>query len=126
MKDFSSCLVNFDNFRSQMTGKSYRLMTAVSCESQNIVYLVTCSKCKKQYVGKSSQMLRKRHYGHRREMELKSTPLGVHFAGDCGYQSWTMQVKTKNTKISYLNLSFKTFSSLKKYHINSILVRKFT
>ena len=58
-----------------------------------MVYLVTCRRCKKQYVGKTEQALRQRHYGHRREIELRSTPLGKHFAGECGYANWSMQVE---------------------------------
>ena len=86
-------LIEGTEFKSQMTGKSYRLMTPVSCDTKFVIYLVTCQKCKKQYVGKTEQTLRKRHYGHRREIEIKSTPLGNHFAGDCGYTNWRMQVK---------------------------------
>ena len=61
-------------------------------QTSNVVYLVTCRRCKKQYVGKTEQALKQRHYGHRREIELQSTPLGKHFAGECGYANWSMQV----------------------------------
>ena len=60
------------------------------------MYLVTCRRCKKQYVGKTEQALRQRHYGHRREIELRSTPLGKHFAGECGYANWSMQVSRRS------------------------------
>ena len=55
-------------------------------------FQVTCSKCRKQYVGKTEQELRQRHYGHRREIETGSSPLGKHFAQGCGYTSWRFQV----------------------------------
>jgi hypothetical protein len=42
----------------------------------------------------TEQCLRQRHYGHRREIDLQSTPLGKHFAGSCGYISWRFQVST--------------------------------
>ncbi len=80
-------------FRSEMTGRSYRFVTPVGCRTAAVVYLVTCSRCKKQYVGRTEQCLRQRHYGHRREIEQASTPLGRHFAEDCGYASWRMQVR---------------------------------
>lgn len=85
-------LVIGTTFRSTMTGKEYRYMPHVSCGTKNVIYLVTCSKCKKQYVGKTEQELRQRHYGHRREIDLQSSPLGKHFADVCGYTSWTFQI----------------------------------
>ena len=47
---------------------------------------------RKQYVGKTEQTLRQRHYGHRREIETLSAPLGQHFGRDCGYQYWSIQI----------------------------------
>ena len=53
----------------------------------------------KQYVGKTEQELKQRHYGHRREIETKSSLLGKHFADSCGYTSFRIQVsgEFKNT-----------------------------
>ena len=54
---------------------------------------ITCRKCLKQYVGKSSKSLRQRHYGHRREIETESSALGQHFSqANCGPDSLTIQV----------------------------------
>ena len=36
--------------------------------------------------------MRKRHYGHRREIEIKSSPLGKHFADVCGYVYFQLQI----------------------------------
>eukprot|EP00096_Caligus_rogercresseyi_P012656 TRINITY_DN5371_c0_g1_i1.p1 TRINITY_DN5371_c0_g1~~TRINITY_DN5371_c0_g1_i1.p1 ORF type:complete len:502 (+),score=89.73 TRINITY_DN5371_c0_g1_i1:41-1546(+) len=80
------------SFRSSMTGKDYRLMTPVNCNTKNIIYLVTCNKCRKQYVGKTEQQFKQRHYGHRREIETKVSPLGKHFADECGYINWRFQI----------------------------------
>jgi len=46
----------------------------------------------KQYVGKTEQELKQRHYGHRREIETKSSLLGKHFADSCGYTSFRIQI----------------------------------
>ena len=111
-------LIEGTKFKSMMSGKEYLFMPNVDCQvnfknlstlfvswfhldndtgflqsqTSNVVYLVTCRRCKKQYVGKTEQALKQRHYGHRREVELQSTPLGKHFAGECGYANWSMQV----------------------------------
>jgi hypothetical protein len=54
---------------------------------------VTCTseKCGRQYVGKTEQELRNRHYGHKKEIDTNSTPLGKHFADKCGYESFQIQ-----------------------------------
>ena len=75
-----------------MTGKEYKFMPSVSCHTKNIIYLVTCDKCKKQYVGKTAQTLKQRHYGHRREIDKQSSNLGKHFSEDCGYTNFRIQV----------------------------------
>ena len=51
-----------------------------SCKSNNIVYLITCSTCFKQYVGETTQPLHKRMNGHRSCVKAKSsTFLYEHF-----------------------------------------------
>jgi len=88
-------LVEGPSFSSTVTGKQYLLMTSVSCTDSQIIYLVTCRGCRKQYVGKTEQSLRQRHYGHRREIETLSSPLGQHFGSECGYNCWTIQIIDK-------------------------------
>ena len=61
-------------------------------------FQVTCDKCKKQYVGKTAQSLKQRHYGHRREIDQQSSYLGQHFAGECGYPSFRIQVNIQINK----------------------------
>ena len=42
----------FDNtFICTVTRKSYFIRGQLSCESINVIYFITCSKCLKQYVG---------------------------------------------------------------------------
>ena len=83
-------------FTSKVTGRQYSLLPAASCTSEQLIYLISCSSCHKQYVGKTEQSLRQRHYGHRREIEAASSALGQHFAareaGVCGPDSLQLQV----------------------------------
>ena len=80
-------------FTSRVTGRQYTIAPAVSCTSQQLIYLITCARCEKQYVGKTEQSLRQRHYGHRREIEAASSALGQHFAaGACGPDSLNIQI----------------------------------
>lgn len=81
-------------FQSTMTGKQYKFVPAVSCNDRSVIYLVTCANtsCAKQYVGRTEQELKQRHYGHRREIETRSSLLGKHFADSCGYTSFRIQI----------------------------------
>lgn len=82
-------------FFSMVTNKQYRFMPPVTCTDDLLIYLVTCRGCRKQYVGKTEQTLRQRHYGHRREIETQSSPLGQHFGSVCGYNCWSIQIIDK-------------------------------
>ena len=42
----------FDNtFKCKATGQYYKVKGTLSCNSVNVVYLITCQCCKLQYVG---------------------------------------------------------------------------
>ena len=56
------------------------------------LYLVTFSKCKKQYVGKSINFKHVRHTGHMQEIDNLSSELGCHFS-KCGYTHVSLQIK---------------------------------
>ena len=44
---------------------TYRIRHNFSCSSKNLIYLITCNKCKKQYVGYTTKELRTRINHHR-------------------------------------------------------------
>ena len=52
-----------------------------TCESKNVVYLITCARCNKQYVGETSRTYRKRILEHRNYVKRKdmSAATGRHF-----------------------------------------------
>jgi hypothetical protein len=53
-------------FQSVVSGSTYSIRSQVSCDSNNLIYLIDCAKCGKvQYVGETGQTLKKRFYGHR-------------------------------------------------------------
>ena len=53
------------SFTSSKTGKIYPLRHNFTCTSKNVIYLITCTKCKKQYVGLTTQQLNVRINHHR-------------------------------------------------------------
>ena len=68
------------SFTSTTTGQTFLVSGNVNCGSRNIIYLVTCNKCKLQYVGETGRELRQRVVDHRSAIRThKNTPVGVHF-----------------------------------------------
>ena len=79
---------------STLTRRSYMTPDWGSCGSKNIVYLVTCIKCSKQYVGETGNSINKCFYQHMYEirylknpeltppslMDKPPTPMPKHFA----------------------------------------------
>ena len=52
------------SFVGQQTRKLYYLVDSLNCDSENVVYLITCKKCLKQYVGETKNPLRLRANNH--------------------------------------------------------------
>jgi len=67
-------------FTSTHNNRTFRLHSRFTCASTNIIYLVTCSECNKQYVGETGRSLRDRITDHVSCIKLKKqTPIGLHF-----------------------------------------------
>ena len=84
-------LAEGNRFKSNYTGLSYKIKHNLTCKSKYCVYLVTCTRCNMQYVGKSVNHMHTRHGGHRQEIENLSSELGCHFS-KCGYPNFSMQI----------------------------------
>ena len=76
-------------FKSTVTGRTYKIRKHLDCNSMWVVYLVTCVKCHKNYVGKSETTFKIRHSNHKREIKLKSDGVGEHF-NECGYENFSV------------------------------------
>ena len=71
--------VHYD-FNSTVYDKLFNVTDNLNCSSANIIYLITCSKCKIQYVGETGNALRVRMNAHRYCVRTnKDTPIGIHF-----------------------------------------------
>ena len=71
-----------------ISGDKYQpknLPKLISCELSDIVYLITCKKCGKYYVGKTGRAFRQRIYEHRlsvnKPKDNRVTPVSKHFTG---------------------------------------------
>ena len=64
-------LTAHSTFICSKTKMSYPIRHHFSCKSRNIIYLITCTKCKKQYVGLTTQQLNTRINHHRTNIRNK-------------------------------------------------------
>ena len=67
-------------FTSSVTKCAYPVRFAATCKSSNIIYLITCTKCKKQYVGLTTKQLNTRINHHRSNIfRDKTIYISIHF-----------------------------------------------
>ncbi|GFR71506.1 hypothetical protein ElyMa_005680800 [Elysia marginata] len=58
---YTSCTSSFKSFTN---GRVFKITLNLSCHSHNIIYLITCTKCSKQFNGEKNS-LRTRFTSHR-------------------------------------------------------------
>jgi len=69
-----------NTFTSTNLGTVFELQSNMNCNSANIVYLITCLKCRIQYVGETYRKLKDRITDHRSRIKThKPTPIAIHF-----------------------------------------------
>ena len=55
------------------TGKKLRITTHADCTSYNVIYLIQCRKCGKQYVGQTSNTVHTRFQQHIRDIKTSNS-----------------------------------------------------
>ncbi len=66
-------------YKSTVTGREYKGPATYTCKSENVIYLITCKKCKKQYVGETYRefnMRMKEHLTYIRNPHQYDEPTG--------------------------------------------------
>ena len=71
---------NIKTFKSTTTGRCYK-RPPYTCNTRNVVYLITCNLCKKQYVGETHRSFRERMIEHERYVKKKiyTQATGLHY-----------------------------------------------
>jgi hypothetical protein len=73
-------IIESNSFKSTNNNRIFKLTDRFNCKTNNIVYLITCKKCNKQYVGETGRSLGERINDHMSCIRLKKqTPIGLHF-----------------------------------------------
>ena len=96
-----------NHFTSTKTKKSYPIRHSFTCQSTNVIYLITCRKCNKQYVGLTTSKLSVR-INHHRSNIINKKPIYIsqHFNFcDHSLQDLTVQpIDKAQTSPPYLEL----------------------
>ena len=58
-------LLIFRRQNNNKTGKVFGINYDLNCNSKSVIYLITCSKCKIQYVGSTTTAFRTRFNNHK-------------------------------------------------------------
>jgi hypothetical protein len=68
------------SFSSSTFGSTHHVTGSMNCKTNNIIYLITCTKCNIQYVGETGRCLSERLTDHRSNIKSKKiTPIAIHF-----------------------------------------------
>jgi hypothetical protein len=114
--------------KSTTTGRKYRIPSKVTCKSENLVYAIECTLCKKQYVGQTMGLFRLRLYGHKSTIKLqKDTAVARHFNQHGLYSPmWNLYILQlisgvgKDTKSKRLKIERQWMSKLSTFVPNGI------
>lgn len=69
-----------NSFSSSVTKEDFGINDPMTCDSKDVIYLISCSKCQKQYVGQTERRLKDRLNAHRSNIKNKTqTAIAIHF-----------------------------------------------
>ena len=96
-----------------VTGRKYRTKHNVTCNSNNLIYCITCRRCKKQYVGQTKNSLKQRFQGHFYQVvhDVEKTEVYRHFNrnGHRGLED----VEIHEVNFIHLNITKKTTQEIR-------------
>ena len=106
IKKPSEATCNFTN----TTYRCINLPKRITCEINNIIYLITCSKCNMVYVGETCREFRNGYYEHRNSVLKpklsRSTPVSRHFTSDNHRVStWSSTFHLRQSQSLYMEFS---------------------
>lgn len=106
------------NITSHSNKIQYQIKESINCNSFNVIYIIQCRKCEKQYVGQTGNTLIERFYGHKQDIRNNNQykPVSKHFtsanhsiddvtvAGICTtVANINTRLRTEEAFIQYLN-----------------------
>ena len=73
------------------TNETFLIKQKITCKTSNVIYCLTCKKCKGQYIGETSQESHNRQAGHISDIKARKSglPYVKHFL-DCGIENYSI------------------------------------
>ena len=81
-----------NKIQSSQTKEMVTLKASFNCNTSGIIYITTCEKCKKQYIGQTGRKLRDRFAEHLYNICQKKEVTGVHYTST-GHSHWDLKVQ---------------------------------
>lgn len=80
------------NFHNTEKTTFFDITSHFNCNSKDLIYVISCTKCNKLYVGQTSKMLKERLNNHRSDIRLnKNTAVSKHF-NDIGHDLLNLKI----------------------------------
>jgi group I intron endonuclease len=77
---------------SAQTKEKFVINDLFNCNTKGVIYLTTCTKCNKQYVGQTGRKLKERMKEHLYNMYKKTEVTGIHYSLP-GHSHWNFKVQ---------------------------------
>ena len=77
------------------SGERFPMKGLYGCQKQGVIYVISCLKCKKQYVGQTGRSSYLGGMEHLRSVRAKEKTIGLHFSSACKDDDLKMQVIEK-------------------------------
>jgi hypothetical protein len=73
-------ILNSKEFFSTHTNEKFQIKGRYNCNTEGVIYLITCTKCNKQYVGQTGRKVVERVKEHLYYIEKQKEATGTHFS----------------------------------------------
>ena len=107
--------------QSSSTKQNFQIMGDLNCTSANIIYLIECNFCKKQYIGESKRTLRCRFNNHRFDIQnpnKRPSTISSHFnTGPCDLSDCRIIPIFKCPTLATAELTTQTRRQIEQYFI---------
>lgn len=111
-----------DSIQSSTTKQNFQITGDLNCSSSNIIYLIECNFCKKQYIGETKRSLRCRFNNHRFDIQnQRPSTISSHFnQGCCDLDDCRIIPIFKCPKLATEELTTKARQEIEQYFIRTL------
>jgi hypothetical protein len=67
-------------FTAHSNNKTHKIKGHFTCATSGVVYLISCLKCRKQYIGQTGRRFNQRMMEHLLSIKYKKSTMGIHYS----------------------------------------------